>query len=188
MSNSEIQDEARRQNAQKSTGPKSEEGKKASSQNAIKHGLHATDIVINSPHLQEDQSLYDELVESLFNELKPKGVFQEHLAHKIAQCIWRHKRAINAEAATVYKQITPAEVTFEPTSEVGRYFQQLELAHKDEKYYSARSIPDGDRGLNLLRYEWKLERELYRSYRLLRILQLAEHTESPQNLLTGNDK
>ena len=73
MSTSEKQLNAIRQNAQKSTGPKTETGKKNSSQNAITHGLHATDIVLNSPHLTESPTLYDQLVDSLFEELKPIG-------------------------------------------------------------------------------------------------------------------
>ena len=106
MSTSEKQLAANRQNAQKSTGPKTEAGKKKSSQNAISHGLHATDIVINSPHLKESQTDYDRLIESLFDELKPVGVFQEHLVLKIANCIWRYRRAINAETAIVNDQLT----------------------------------------------------------------------------------
>jgi hypothetical protein len=45
MPTSEKQIIANRQNAQKSTGPKTETGKKTSSHNAITHGLHASDIV-----------------------------------------------------------------------------------------------------------------------------------------------
>jgi hypothetical protein len=39
--------EARRKNAQKSTGPKTEEGKKKASRNAWKHGLYAQNYVLN---------------------------------------------------------------------------------------------------------------------------------------------
>ena len=43
---SEAQLAANRANAQKSTGPRTEEGKAASSQNAVKHGLYAyTDVL-----------------------------------------------------------------------------------------------------------------------------------------------
>ena len=51
MSTSEKQLIANRQNAQKSTGPKTEAGKKKSSQNAVKHGLHSYQIAINSRRL-----------------------------------------------------------------------------------------------------------------------------------------
>ncbi len=159
------------QNNQKSAGPKTEQGKKIASRNAIIHGLHATDIVINSPHLKEDQSLYDQLVQSLFDELNPTGVLQEHLVLKIANCLWRYRRGINAESATIQKQVTPPSTGPEPLSEVGRYFQSLEIANHDANWYNAHSIPVGDTGLNLLRYKWRLDRELYRTYKLLRTLQ-----------------
>ena len=77
MSTSEKQKISSRQNAQKSTGPKTEAGKKASSQNAVTHGLHATGIVLNSRHLKESQTLYDQLVASLNEELKPEGIFHQ---------------------------------------------------------------------------------------------------------------
>ncbi|MFQ5736894.1 MAG: hypothetical protein ACE5GY_08545 [Thermodesulfobacteriota bacterium] len=40
--------EARRQNAQKSTGPKTDEGKKASSRNSWKHGLYARTFILGT--------------------------------------------------------------------------------------------------------------------------------------------
>ncbi|MHC4445109.1 MAG: hypothetical protein ACYTA5_21125 [Planctomycetota bacterium] len=50
MSNQQISEkqlQANRQNAKKSTGPKTPEGKARSSQNALKHGLLARQILIN---------------------------------------------------------------------------------------------------------------------------------------------
>ena len=79
MSTSEKQKIASRQNAQKSTGPKTEAGKKKSSQNAVKHGLHSCQIAINSPRLKEDANQYEILVASLVNEHKPRSPLQEHL-------------------------------------------------------------------------------------------------------------
>ena len=64
---------ANRQNAKKSTGPKTEQGKAIIEQNAIKHGLYSRAAVINSPNLKEDQAEYDLLFESMCDELKPQG-------------------------------------------------------------------------------------------------------------------
>jgi len=178
MSTSEKKIEANRQNAKKSTGPNTDAGKKASSQNAITHGLHATDIVINSPHLKESRTLYDQLVDSLFEELKPTGVFQQHLVLKIANCIWRYRRAINAETATVNDQLTASFLA--PLPIVSDDIDSPDQPHESTQRARAcvRSIPYGSMGRALLRYEWRLDRELYRTYKLLRTIQRKTSIES----------
>ncbi len=178
-------DDARRQNAQKSTGPKTDEGKKISSQNAVTHGLHAADIIINSPHLREEQSEFDQLVASVFDELKPKGVLQEHLVHKIAQCIWRHRRVVKAEAAAVNKQVDSEYDRCEARNTIADRMNVPGLSRRDINWIIARAIPEDDNDCpNFQRYEWRLDRQLSGSYRLLRLLQLTSPTNSPQNKLS----
>ena len=179
MSTSEKQLQANRQNAQKSTGPNTEAGKKNSSQNAISHGFHATDIVINSPHLKESRTDYDQLIESLFDELKPIGVFQEHLVLKIANCIWRYKRAINAETATINNQLTASYL--EPLPVLS---DDIDSPDQHGDTALSRSIPVGYRGRALLRYEWRLDRELYRTYQLFNHLKLMEKSNSLPDLIS----
>jgi len=174
MSTSEKKIEANRQNAQKSTGPKTDAGKKTSSQNAVTHGLHATDIVINSPHLKESRTDYDQLIESLIDELKPKGVFQEHLVLKIANCIWRYRRAINAETAAVNDQLTASYL-----APLRILSDNIDSTDQPSDTALSRSIPVGSLGRALLRYEWRLDRELYRTHRLLRNLQRIQPSKSP---------
>jgi len=188
MSTSDKQLQANRENALKSTGPKTEEGKKTSSRNAITHGLHATDIVINSPHLKEDQSLYDGLVESLFDELKPVGVLQEHLVMKITNCLWRYRRSINAESATINKQLKSPLFAPIPPHFLPEGTNPSDHAEEHSYQMQSRTIPVGDPGLNLLRYEWRLDRELYRTYRLLNFLQLKAASDSTLNLLSEEIK
>jgi hypothetical protein len=108
MATSKKQIEANRRNAKKSTGPVSAQGKAVSSRNAITHGLHSCDTVINSPYLREDRSQYEHLVKSLVEELRPEGVLQEHLVFKIANCLWRYRRIINAETSQINKQLEPS--------------------------------------------------------------------------------
>jgi hypothetical protein len=96
---------ANRQNAQKSTGPKTAHGKAVISRNAFKHGLYADDIIIDSPYLKENKVEYDLLLSSLIDELKPIGRFQEYLVCKIANCLWRSRRAIIAETAQINRQL-----------------------------------------------------------------------------------
>jgi hypothetical protein len=86
---SEAQVLANRKNAQKSTGPRTEEGKAASAQNAVKHGLLARGDVIKT----EDQADYDRMREKMVRELDPVGAVETELAERIVSLMWRLKRA-----------------------------------------------------------------------------------------------
>ncbi|MHC4510779.1 MAG: hypothetical protein ACYTAO_17790, partial [Planctomycetota bacterium] len=61
----QAQTKANQQNAQKSTGPRTAEGKAAVAQNAVKHGLFAVQEVIST----ENQAEFDLLREQLSAEL-----------------------------------------------------------------------------------------------------------------------
>lgn len=155
---------ANRQNAQKSTGPQTTSGKIRSSKNAITHGLNATDTVINSPNLKENQQEYDDLSEGLIKELAPRGAFEHQLVETITHCLWRQRRAINAETAHLNRelirqsnfiQLDPGESEYDT--------QSLQAA--------ARSIPTGAFSLALLRYEMRQDVRMTRALKILRHLQ-----------------
>ena len=56
----EKQINANRQNAQKSTGPKTAEGKAAVSQNAVKHGLFAQSLIYGEN--EADYKVYHDIM------------------------------------------------------------------------------------------------------------------------------
>src|SRR5207247_2221913 len=62
--------EANRRNAQKSTGPKTEEGKAKSSQNGLTHGLTSRKCPILPGENEEE---YRELQDALTRDLRPRG-------------------------------------------------------------------------------------------------------------------
>ncbi len=76
-------------NAQKSTGPRTAEGKAAVSQNAVKHGLSAQHDVIRG----EDQEEFDQYRDELFWELNPLGTMQCRMVERIVSLAWRLRRA-----------------------------------------------------------------------------------------------
>ena len=80
--------EANRINAQSSTGPRTEEGKQVSRRNATRHGLTAQMAVVPG----EDQQAYDQFCSEFFEDLKPKGMLEQQLAHSLADVQWRLKR------------------------------------------------------------------------------------------------
>ena len=85
---SQAQINANRLNSQKSTGPRTAEGKRAVSQNAVKHGLFAHDAVIKC----EDPAAYEVHREALLDELKPAGAIESMLAERIVSLSWRLQR------------------------------------------------------------------------------------------------
>ena len=53
----EAQQNANRENAKKSTGPRTEAGKAASSRNALKSGMHARSLVIFDENISDRKSV-----------------------------------------------------------------------------------------------------------------------------------
>ncbi|HVW86919.1 MAG TPA: hypothetical protein VHB50_19670 [Bryobacteraceae bacterium] len=84
---------ANQTNATLSTGPRTEEGKSASSKNAITHGLFARRGVVRP----EEIEAYAELSTRLWAELNPEGALEETLAYEIVNASWRLRRCAMAE-------------------------------------------------------------------------------------------
>jgi hypothetical protein len=82
-------------NAQLSTGPRTEEGKRESSQNARTHGLTAQHPVISD----EDRAAFDQLRAQLHAETKPQGALQQIVFEELVHAAWNlHRvRAMEAE-------------------------------------------------------------------------------------------
>jgi hypothetical protein len=92
---------ANRLNAQKSTGPRTPIGRANSRQNALKHGIFASNMLVYGENLAE----YEDLKEVLFEDLAPVGGLEESLVEKVAICNWRWKRALCAESNSANKAV-----------------------------------------------------------------------------------
>jgi hypothetical protein len=86
---SEAQLNANRQNAQKSTGPRTEEGKKRSRINAMRHGLTGQFHAFS----YEDKVAFDEHCTNLMADYQPETYREKLLAMSIAEDMWRLNRA-----------------------------------------------------------------------------------------------
>jgi hypothetical protein len=94
MAVSEKQLLANRQNALRSTGPRSASGKAVSSQNATCHGLCAEKMVISG----EDPVEFDQFRDQLFQEFAPVGVLESRLTAQIAAALWKFQRVDRMES------------------------------------------------------------------------------------------
>jgi hypothetical protein len=86
---SELKLETNRLNAEKSTGPKSPDGKSRSSMNAVKHGLRAKKAVLLSHETEED---YSAIHKAMLNELDPRGFVETTIAQLAIDSAWRLRR------------------------------------------------------------------------------------------------
>jgi hypothetical protein len=86
---SRAQIEANRRNAQKSTGPRTAEGKTTVSQNALRHGF-CSGFARMADESDEDAQ---QLLAALIEENQPVGVNEEILVYKMAEHFFCQKRA-----------------------------------------------------------------------------------------------
>ena len=77
--------EANRANAQKSTGPRTEQGKARSRANPWKHGLTASMLVITGEEPEE----FDELRAALIASYDPQSPWECELVERLVGIFWR---------------------------------------------------------------------------------------------------
>ena len=185
----EDQVNANRQNAKKSTGPRTAEGKAASSRNGLKHGLCANKHIL----LDEDPEEFLFLLQDLLDRFRPVGPGEEKLVLRIVNDQWRLDRALPAEAG-IYRD------RFHDVAQKEEVRQQLyDIKKRDAEKYGDPVPPpptppvEGDllaRAFNvdcegpnsfakLARYESALERSIDRCLRQLKIYQAARNTPDP---------
>jgi hypothetical protein len=93
--------EANRQNALKSTGPKTSRGKAYSRRNSLKHGLFARQLSKDFALQREDAHEFQNLADQLQQEYQPVGMAEELEVERVAVCWWRLKRAWRFENAQI---------------------------------------------------------------------------------------
>lgn len=86
--------EANRRNAQLSTGPVTEEGKRRSRQNAVRHGLTA-ETVVGALENAEDYAAFETAVTADFDA---QSAVERELVLQLASLLWRLRRASAIEA------------------------------------------------------------------------------------------
>jgi hypothetical protein len=87
--------EANRRNSQKSTGPKTPEGKAAVSMNSLRHGLRARTVVLPGENRQE----FNELCNDLEAEWTPQSRTEQFYVEQMAVSQWKLNRMEVGEAA-----------------------------------------------------------------------------------------
>ncbi|HUT29148.1 MAG TPA: hypothetical protein VMX13_05085 [Sedimentisphaerales bacterium] len=182
---------ANRLNAEKSTGPRTLEGKAIVAQNPVKHGLHARQALISS----DDQAEFDLYRIHLLAELAPHTPMESILAERIIALSWRLRRTARIQNETI-----DALIADNAASPLAKLTQSLfpKSRVQSQAADSAQTAPAPDLTLGrmaikdfahasvldrLLMYERRMEHSLYKTMlelqRLKLIRQLNPRSETP---------
>jgi hypothetical protein len=158
--------QANRLNAQRSTGPRTLEGKARSSMNALRHGLTAETIVLVS----EEEPGYHDLRGALLTSYAPANAHEMMLVDNIAAGYWRTIRARKFEKAIFdietanLKRKLGLKTT--PDPEHDHEAAALVLCSNDEARYR-----------NYFRYDASIARDYYRAIATLERVQARRRRE-----------
>ncbi len=112
----QAQMRANQENAQKSTGPTSVEGKKKSSMNAVTHGIFSNIAILPG----EDEAFIQKLREDILAVYQPQDTMERCLVDRIYIAMMRQVRLCQAEAAKLRMSMRP-EILAESLSQILRY-------------------------------------------------------------------
>ena len=120
--------QANRQNAQRSTGPKSVEGKQRSSANSYKHGVFADRLFGNPKQPAVDREEYERLYAGFKEHYSPVGFMENLLVERIAAESLRQTRLLG------YEQVVLAYSAAFETKSIGNLIRyDSTLGRKQEK-------------------------------------------------------
>src|SRR5258708_2008977 len=167
---------ANRKNAAKSTGPRTPEGRLASCQNAVRHGLTATQLVLSV----EEESEFHQILRDFQAELKPTGTLEQALFEQIVGAQWGMRRLREIETGYFEFRLTQHAEQLEDDFPDLQGVAKLALAIQHDAA--------GSNALaNLSRYEARIERSFYRALRELQRHQAARAGQSLTPSAPGAD-
>lgn len=108
MALSDARLRANRENAQRSTGPRTPEGKERSRRNALKHGLAGLGAVM----LPEDEEIYQERLREWIISLQPRDAVEDYLVSRAVVRSVQLDRGTRIENAYLVERIAQADTQF----------------------------------------------------------------------------
>ena len=163
MPTSEARILANRQNARRSKGPTTAEGKENSRRNALKHGLTGAGVVLPN----EDAAEVERRLAAFEDELKPSGEVGRALVRRAAVLSVRMDRCVEQEAASLSERVRRAEDEF-----VAPEGGDAEEAKRLRAEAGRRAMFDPSKEATLARkYEAAAERGFFRALKELRQLE-----------------
>ncbi len=163
MPASEAQIRANRENAARSTGPKTAEGKERSRANALKHGLTGAGVALTIEDAAEVERVY-----SAFEaDFRPADEMGRILIRRAATCAVRMERSVLQETAALNERVLEAQVEAEKNGD-----DPVKAGH--------RAMFDPSKDACLARkYEAAAERGFFRAIKEFRQLQRETKVPTP---------
>ena len=166
--------EANRRNAQRSTGPRTREGKAASSRNAIRTGLTTMTLTVMPGESEED---LDALQQSIHAEWNPQGDHEDFLVDQMISARWRLERLARWEEEAINKEL-----------EAPRWYTKAEARQWDAQSPDTHILPAIARKNSIFdkleRYTRAAERAYSKAVRELQQHRAAQAKTAKQNEAT----
>jgi hypothetical protein len=132
-----AQMDANRRNAEKSTGPKSPEGKARSCRNRLSHGFTSAVLFLRD----EEREDFNLLLADLHNEFQPATASEQILLEKMVQSQWLSLRAYRLQAIALNVPMAPGTmppdlgllIRYHQSSDRGFYKARTELINAQKE-------------------------------------------------------
>ena len=167
-----------RANAQRSTGPKTEAGKRRSSLNAVRHGLTGQIVVMPA----EDLAAYQRHVKSLTDQYHPADATEAQLVQSAADASWRLNR-IAALESNILSLSVQGDDALQDTMAIAASFEKQSKALANLSLHSQRLSRQFQQTVTQLR---ELQQERHAQEQrdmddLLKLMEAHEKTGVPYN-------
>ena len=157
---------ANRNNAKKSTGPRTEEGKARAAKNSLKHGLLARDTVLPG----EDPAEFDSQLSALEADIQPANSLEFELVRQIADAQWRMRRLTRLETGFLAAAVADQRRHLEKCRP-----DELRPGYDGETLLLGSAMLDRTQAfVHLARYDGHLSRRFFRAVKQLRDLRRDE--------------
>src|SRR5215208_6361289 len=130
-------------------GPRTEQGKARSSQNATRHGLRSNKLFVLQ---NENPEAWQEMLDACVDEFQPVNEFEQRLVEEIASAKWRLRRAWTVETALWDREMDEQHEEFSRSYRMSDEGTRQALAFK--------ALAEQGKALSLIgRYESRLKRD-----------------------------
>ncbi len=172
---SERKAAANRANAQRSTGPRTPQGKTRSSLNALRHGILARAAFNPTIDGKERRAEFEEIVAGLAQEFQPATASEHMMVQQLAGCYWKLAKVWNFETEAAWRSSVVNNLGFGELGalETAGLDDDLDKVLEDQAKVFPKAglgnvtIPTGPSVATILRYQGAINSMLFRCLNFL---------------------